>query len=355
MKINKFYKYTIGIILILIIIFLLKSMPFLSEALDMLIRLIFVPIIIGGFFYYILRPFVRFFQSKNINRSFSILIVFSLIIVGLVLITVYGGVSIKQEFSKFFTDILNKFEIIKKDASGIFKGKFDSIMSMQNIEEQALGFLESGLRGAKKGTISIINKISNFGSIIILTPFVIFYLLKDGESFVKIFLKLIPLKYREETEKVLIDADEILSTYISGRLIVAVVLGILTFIGYLIIKLPNAFVLSIITMIFSIIPMVGPIISLIPALIFAITADIYMVIKVLVVVSVVQQIEGNFITPKVIGDNLKIHPLTIIFLVIVSISLLGFIGALIAIPLYAVIKVIIKDVYEFKRMKELKE
>jgi predicted PurR-regulated permease PerM len=264
---------------------------------------------------------------------------------------VYGGMLIKEQFSIFFVDMLNKIETFSKSSEGILKEIFDFVMAIENVEEKVLGFLESGLRGAGEGTISIINKISNFSSIAILVPFVIYYFLKDEESFVKSFLKIISLKHRDEAKKILRDVDKILSLYISSRLIVAVVIGVLTFIGFLIIGLPNAFVLSIIAMMFSIIPIVGPIISILPALVLAITTGISMIIKVVAVAFLVQQIEGNFITPKILGDTLDIHPLSVFFIVIVAIALFGFIGALICIPLYAIIKVVIKDIYEYKKQQ----
>lgn len=355
MKLNRFYKYSIGIILILIIMFLFSYMPFLVDALEILIRLIFYPFIIGGLLYYMLRPLIRFFDSKNINRNISISIVFLLIVSVFAAIGVYGGVSIREQFLNFSEDILDKFEEIRENAEGILKNRFDSFMAVEDLKERALGFLESGLRGAKTGTVKIINRIINFISIILLIPIVVFFLLRDDEKLSKNFFKSFSLKHEKEVKTTLKHIDETLSTYISGRLIVCIAIGIFTFIGYLIIKLPNSFVLSIITMIFSIIPVVGPIISIIPALIIAVGGGMALIVKVLIVTFIVQQIEGNLITPKVIGYNLKIHPLTIIFLVVVSVTLLGFIGGLISIPVYAVIKVIIKDVNELKRIKELKD
>lgn len=354
MKLNRFYKYSIGIILILIIMFLFSYMPFLVEALEILIRLIFYPFIIGGLLYYMLRPLIRFFDSKNINRTISVLIIFLLIAGVFAAIGIYGGVSIREQFLKFSKDILDKFEEVRKNAEGIFKNRFDLFMSVEDLKERAFGFMESGLRGARKSTVKIITRITNFISIILLIPIVVFFLLRDDEKLSEDFFKSVSLKHEKEFKTILKHIDETLSMYISGRLIVCIAIGIFTFIGYLIIKLPNSFVLSIITMIFSIIPVVGPIIGIIPALIIAAGGGLTLIIKVLIVTFIVQQIEGNLITPKVIGYNLKIHPLTIIFLVVVSVTLLGFIGGLISIPVYAAIKIIIKDVSEFKRIKELK-
>lgn len=354
MKIGKFYKYSIGTILILTILFLFSYMPFLVLMLRIIVKLIFYPFIFAGFFYYMLRPIIRFLDRKNISRNISVLIVFLSILIVLVAAGIYGGVSIKEEFSSFSKELLGKSEKLLKNTQEIFKNNLHQFVDIEKLKEKSLGFLESGLRGAKGSTVTIINRISEFISMILLIPVVLFFLLKDDKKFVHNFFKSFPLKNKEKTKIVLRHIDQTLSTYILSRLIVSFVIGILTFIGYLIIKLPSAFILSVLTGALSIIPMVGPIISILPALIIALGGGISLIVKVVIITFIVQQVEGNLITPKVIGENLKIHPLTIIFLVIISITLLGFIGGLISVPVYAVLKVIIKDINEFKTMNELK-
>jgi predicted PurR-regulated permease PerM len=93
-------------------------------------------------------------------------------------------------------------------------------------------------------------------------------------------------------------------------------------------------------MITSFIPMFGTIIGVVPALLLGIAVNPFMAVKVLIVAVIVQQIEGNFVSPNVIGKRLDIHPLTVIIIFLGAAALYGFIGMLIAVPFYAVIKVL---------------
>ena len=143
--------------------------------------------------------------------------------------------------------------------------------------------------------------------------------------------------------KLLLDIDENLQVYIGGRLLVVLVLGLLTFTGYLIVGLPNALILAIIAAITSIIPIIGPIIGILPAIFIALTVNLILTLKVLIVMIIVQQLEGNVIQPNIQGGRLNIHPLVVIFLVIIYILLFGFLGALFAVPSYVVFRVVISD------------
>ena len=99
----------------------------------------------------------------------------------------------------------------------------------------------------------------------------------------------------------------------------------------------------------NMIPFIGPWISLAPAVVVALITDPVSVIWVCVITLVAQQIESNFITPNVMGKSLDIHPLTVISLVLAAGNIAGFIGIIVAIPTYAVIKVIVSNIYHERR------
>lgn len=102
----------------------------------------------------------------------------------------------------------------------------------------------------------------------------------------------------------------------------------------------------------NIIPYIGPYIGIFPALIIAVTQSTQMVIFVVIVVLIVQQIDGNFVYPNVIGKSLNIHPLTIIVLLLVAGNIAGLLGMILGIPLYAVVKVVIKYFYDIRQLQE---
>ncbi|MFW6310732.1 MAG: AI-2E family transporter, partial [Nanoarchaeota archaeon] len=148
---------------------------------------------------------------------------------------------------------------------------------------------------------------------------------------------------RQLINKVAQNIDDTLSRYIGGQIIVALILGILTLIGYLIIGLPNVFILSLFATILSFIPFIGPILGVIPAILIALTTSLIMVLKVLIVMVIVQQLEGNVIQPMIQGKRLNIHNLIIIFMVTIFIIVFGFLGSLFAVPFYASMRELVRN------------
>lgn len=127
------------------------------------------------------------------------------------------------------------------------------------------------------------------------------------------------------------------------------------YIGYLIIGLDYSLVLASVAMLTNVIPFIGPFIAIIPALIIAFLTSPFMALKVLIVAVIVQQIDGNITSPYIMGRNLDIHPLTIILLLLVAGSLGGLLGMIIAVPVYAVLKVILSHAYRLYLLHKNKE
>lgn len=141
-----------------------------------------------------------------------------------------------------------------------------------------------------------------------------------------------------------------LSAYIRGQIFVAVCLGILLFIGYLIIGLPYALLLAVIAMVTNVVPYLGPIIAISPALVIAFVTSPFMVLKLAIVWVIVQLLEGKVISPQVMGKSLHVHPITVIFVILTAGNLFGIIGIILAVPGYAILKVIVTHVYRFIRL-----
>ena len=144
-----------------------------------------------------------------------------------------------------------------------------------------------------------------------------------------------------------------LNLYIRGQLLISTILATLLYIGYLIIDLNFALLLSVFALFMNVIPFIGPWIAFIPALIIGIFQDPMMIIWVSLTTLIAQQIDSNVITPNVMGKTLNIHPLTIITILLAAGSMAGFLGILLAVPGYAVGKAIVSNIYE--RRKEIKK
>jgi predicted PurR-regulated permease PerM len=186
---------------------------------------------------------------------------------------------------------------------------------------------------------------------LITVPFILFYMLRDEKNFWKFIKYIIPHDKRAQIDEVLSDIDETIGEYIRGQITVSFLVGICLFIGYSIIGLDYAAILAIVAMFTNFIPYLGPFIAVVPALVVAITMSPGMILKMLIVTVVVQTIEGNLITPNIMGRNLEIHPLTIIVIPLFAGSLAGAVGVILAVPVYAVIKVIYCHIREYLQPK----
>lgn len=349
---DKVFKVSLQVLVILAILYLLGKMDYIFSPIGNILTIILTPIIFGGFLYYMIRPLVSFIERGKIKRTTAVIIVLLLLIVFISVVMAYGGVTLSREITSFVKDIVEQFN--ESNFSENIKWPFENVIPFAKIQENVLSFIEATVKNVGKSSFATVGLIGSVGSQIVLIPFVLFYLLIDGEKFISIIINSVPLKHRDNVEKVFIDIDKVLSIYISGQLLVALTIGSLTYIGYKIIGLPSAFVLASINMMFSVIPFIGPIVGLIPAVFIALNISFNMIIKVVIVAIVVQQLEGNFVSPKIIGDKLKIHPLVIILLVTTAITQFGIIGAFLVIPLYSVLRVVIKDINKIKKDNVIK-
>src|SRR5690606_24530121 len=153
--------------------------------------------------------------------------------------------------------------------------------------------------------------------------------------------------------KTLSDVDHTLQSYIQGQLFVSFLVGLMLLIGYWIIGLDYFLLLALIGMVTNVIPFLGPYIAVIPAMIIALVQDPIMAVYVAIIMLIAQQIESNLITPNVMGNALDVHPLTVITLILAAGNIAGLWGIILAIPVYAVIKTIAKNVYA--RRQQIRE
>jgi predicted PurR-regulated permease PerM len=211
--------------------------------------------------------------------------------------------------------------------------------------------IEKNITGIESTLLSILNNLLNtmfsaFSHIVgfIVAPVISFYLLKDSESIRSGAQSLIPMNLRPKFVNILTDLDETLGGYIRGQLLVCSLIALLTTIGLYMINLDYALVLGVIAGIANIIPYFGPVLGAIPAVAIGALNSPGTVIWVVIVFIVVQQIDGAIISPKIIGESIGIHPVIVILSLIFGGQMFGFWGMLLAIPIIAVLKVLLRHI-----------
>src|SRR5690606_298790 len=352
---EKWFQVGIATIMIFLIILLGTQVRFIFTPLVIIVKTLFPPIILAGVLYYLLRPLVNLL-SRKIHRTLAIIIVF----IGIAGVITGAVFLIGPELQKQFRNLVDNMPAIinniqkwvmsltEKEWFAQFQDSdyFSVEKYLSKFEENAQQLIQDLL----SGIATTVGFIANTVMVLVLFPFVLFFMLKDGEKAPKIIEKILPKKQRKEAYNVLSDMDTALSSYIQGQLTVSLFVGVFAYIGYLIIGLDYSLVLGLTSMVTNVIPFIGPWIGTIPAVIVGLFTSPVKALLVIIIAVVVQQIESNFISPIVMGKALKVHPLTIIFVLLVAGQFGGIIGLILAVPAYALLKVIVSHIYRFIKL-----
>ena len=355
---KSFQYWALQVLLIVTIIYVSTKISFLFEPVGIFVSTLFFPIIITGFLYFLLNPMVNQLQKWKLPKTLAIVVIY-LVVVGLI---VLGIGNLAPVISNQVTDLANDLPeyaeiteeyIINLSDTDQFQWLMtQDYVTVDEIEQRITDFAETLPNRITAGLSNIVSLIANIAITIVTVPFLLFYLLKDGEKLTPAISKFIPLPYREEGVKTLKDTTKTLSSYIQGQITVALFVGTLAYIGYLIIGLPYALVMALIVAVTNIIPYVGPIIGGAPAVILGLFESPTKAFLVLVVILIAQQLEGNLLSPLILGKTLDTHPATIIIVLLVAGNLAGVLGMILAIPSYAVTKTIVLNTIRFLKLKK---
>jgi len=339
---NKFIGTMIGIILVLLALYLLKKVDYLYKPLVAALTYLLTPVLLSLFLYYILRPLVRLLTRLVRVQSLAILIAFLLLFLLIVAIVLLSGNIIQTQIKDLTHTFANYYEKIRDSINSGKNPNLARLAAQLRIEEKLGTLTERLFVAVQHNLFGFFSTLTSIGTILVLIPFILFYFLKDDRGIFGSIKALFPTNFRAGIANIIRNADKTLAMYMQGQLIIALMLGALTYLGYLIIGLPNSFLLALITMITMFIPMFGSLIGMIPAALVGLTISPFLFSKVLIVLVIVHQLEGNLISPRLQGERMHIHPLMVLFVVISSYILFGILGSLFAVPIYAVLRVVVK-------------
>ena len=313
----------------------LQIMPFISKLLQIL-----TPLFIGLVFAWLFNPLVTWMQKHKIKRIFGSLIVFvtfvgilTLLILEIVPVIVEQVQTINLgKITKDVLDWINNFTIEGIDLTSTKEA------IIKKVTDIASEFNATSIVSWITQTVS--NIISGLGTFW-LGLMVGFFLLLDFNETPKRIKSIIPTKYRKEVWNLLSRINYILNKFIRGTLYSSLIIFVCVLIGLLILKVPAAIVLAIFCAVTNVIPYLGPYIGAMPAIILGFTVSPLTGILVLVVISIIQTIEGNVLSPIIMGKSVKLSPVTIMVGLLIFGYFFGMVGMIIATPIVAVLKEIL--------------
>jgi len=307
------------------------------------------PFVLALLLVYLLTPLVDYLTDKKFPRvaaTFCAYIVLFSIFTLIMLVVIPRLVDAFQEIS---SELPQYIDATKKYAASL-QEKYRGLRLLLEREELT-DWIFQGI-GALTGKVAqSIVKVPAGIFLFILSLIVSFYLLKDARKIRSALIDYIPKEYRKKVSEFLTDVDKILGGYIRGQLIIAAIIGISTGIGLFLLRIEYAFVLGTVAGVFNVVPYFGVVVSIIPALSLVLIKDPFSAWTFLWVILLfigVNQVEMYFLAPRILGREVRLHPVAIIFAIVVGGAALGMLGILLAIPALAILKALFIRLHQRK-------
>ncbi len=349
--------YLIGLIILsALAIYLLTTVSFIFKPLVVIITTILPPMIFALLLYYLLNPIVDFINKKGLSRTISITLTYIVILA----ILFFGGARLipvirdqAQDLIKQFPTYLTDFQQTVRrflDATPFAASSDEALNSIEKLTNEALSYLGNNWQDGAKGLGTIFSAVSSTAITLFTGPIIAFFLIQSPQKLYNTVMELIPPRFRKDSSALIKIANQQLGAFLKGQVIASLLLGLIYWGVFLLLGLQYATVIALAAGILSIIPYIGSFLAFLPGLFIAFQDSTFMVVKFVIAWFVVQLLHGDLVVPRVMGDKLKIHPITILVVLLVMGDLLGLVGVIFGIPIYSMIKLLV--VFTFRKFKQ---
>ncbi|MCF8009794.1 MAG: AI-2E family transporter [Clostridiales bacterium] len=309
-----------------------------------LVRGVFLSFILAITLAYLLNPVITSLEYRGTPRVLSILITYAVLVIIITSVILYGMPHMQAQLNHL-AEVIPEYAAQVKDFSLFVQEEYARAgipATVRDVIEERIEWLQNSLVGfAKTITKSIVGAASYLFNIL-LAPVLAFYILKDKELFRERIVHVMPARWRDDMFELGAEINKVVNNFIHGYAMVSLLVGSLVWISMGILGVEFPLMLGIFAGITNIIPYFGPIIGLLPAAALALLSSKWLTIKVIIAFTIIQQLEGNFISPKILGDRVGLHPLFVILILLAGGQLFGLIGIILAVPVSAILRVIIK-------------
>jgi len=322
-------------------------------------QIILVPMLVSVALAYLLAPVVRWFERRGWSRASSVLLGMTTASLALILALIFVIPGVWHQLNQSYlqaqaliqdtarqAQLLESIRQINPQLSDLVKDQFEKSKSSFDLGKVIawLGrWLQSGLFKLVDLTASILD--------LLLIPFFIYYLLADYRSMRERLDRLIPPRFRGVTAGLISQINQVLSSYVRSQLLIALAMGTMYSAGFMALRVPLGFTLGMLSGLLNFVPYLGTLTGAGLSLLFVALdgGGIWRISGVLVVFAIVQSIEGYYLTPKLLGSRLNLHPMWVLVGIVIGGNLFGLIGIILAVPVIAVAKVLLgflEEVYE---------
>lgn len=310
---------------------------------------VLTPFLIAATLAYIGDPLVDRLETYKIPRTLAVTIVFFVLTLLAVLALIILVPMLERQISTLGQKIPGYIQSLQTEfvpwlnarlGIGLEINTETLKTSLQSHWKEAGGVASTAMRYVTRSGAIVMAFIANM----VLIPVVTFYLLRDWDGLVARVGKLLPRKSGPVIRRLAKQSDEVLGSFLRGQILVMLALAVIYSVGLGIIGLELALLIGLLAGLVSFVPYLGFIVGITIASVAAIFQfhDFIHIVYVVIVFAVGQMAEGMFLTPKLVGDRIGLHPVAVIFAVLAGGQLFGFVGVLLALPLAAVIAVVLR-------------
>ena len=356
MRESKLFYWSVQILVIATLVWVFSQIGWVFTPIATFFSTLFGPIIAAGFLFYMLNPLVKLLMKLHVPRRMAIVLLFVLLLAAVALVFAAIIPNLIEQVTQVVDNFPGFLSELRKSSTAFLNTpllrRFNLTESLTQLKLDPATILRSVLSGVSNNIGGVVSSVGSVVISAITVPVMLYYFLQDGHKLIPNIQRFFPNRLNDQISDVLTKMNETISHYVAGEVLELLFVGTFTGLGYLIIGMPYALLLGVVAGFMNIIPYLGPYIGLAPALIIASTISWEQAALVCVVVVIVQQLDGNFIYPNVVGKALDIHPLTIIILLLVVGNLWGIIGMIIGVPIYAVVKTVVQYWHSIRVLRE---
>jgi predicted PurR-regulated permease PerM len=320
------------------------------------------PFILGLLFVYLLDPAVRWLVRRGLRRTLAILVVYVVGIVLVIEVLAWTLTPLLNEFLRFIADfpkLAENLDLQLQKLSEFYARLQIPVAIREWIDGVIAGIGQGGGGGADLSFL--LPLVTGAGSLLaalfayFILPVWVAYILKDKTSLIASFDRALPELWRFDTWAVIRTVERDFGQWVRGQILLGFAVGIATFVGLIVLSQVvdpifgrYAVLLSVIAGLFELVPIIGPIVSAVPAVLLAATVGPVAVVAALLLYFMIQQVENNLLVPKIQGNAVQLHPAVVVFAIIVGGSLAGLLGAILALPVTAAFRDVVR--YLFRRL-----
>ncbi len=318
---------------------------------------ILVPLLTSFALAYMLEPLVEVFERRGWSRTTAVLATLVIAFVAFILALIFVIPNIWSQLVKSYEQLPSALEAGHRVIDPL-------IAKIQTASPPAYNFLQSWLQrvrspeqqaqiGATIGTwlqgglLKLVTATSSLLDLLLI-PFFVFYLLSDYRKMKARIERWIPLRFRATGGGLLTKINYILSTYVRNQVVIAFIMGLLYSFGFATLRVPLALTIGMVSGFLNFVPYLGTLIGMVLAISFTALngAGPARLIGVLAIFVIVQSIEGYYLTPKLLGESLNLHPLVVLIGLVIGGNLFGLVGIILAVPVIAAATIILRFLEE---------